>query len=82
MQLLHFVWYHASMTTITIPNNFASNEELIAIPRTEYENLLNVKYKREVDNEILEALDDIKNGRVIGPFSTLSDGLSALKSAK
>jgi hypothetical protein len=70
------------MTTITIPKNFTSNEELIAIPRKEYENLLRAKNKKELDLEIIEALDDVKMGRVIGPFSSLSAGLKALKMAK
>jgi hypothetical protein len=70
------------MTTITIPKNFISDEELIAIPRKEYENLLRVKDKKDLDLEIVEALDDVKMGRVIGPFSSLSTGLKALKMAK
>ena len=74
--------YTANMTTITIPKNFISDEELIAIPRKEYENLLRVKDKKDLDLEIVEALDDVKMGRVIGPFSSLSTGLKALKMAK
>jgi len=65
-----------------IPKNFISDEELIAIPRKEYENLLRVKDKKDLDLEIVEALDDVKMGRVIGPFSSLSTGLKALKMAK
>ncbi|MFA5831199.1 MAG: hypothetical protein WC878_05210 [Candidatus Paceibacterota bacterium] len=70
------------MTTITIPQNFTSNDDLVAIPRKQYESLLHAKEKNSLDKELIEALDDVKMGRVIGPFSSLSAGLKALKMSK
>ncbi len=32
-----------------------------------------------LDADLLEALDDVKKGRTIGPFTSLSSGLKALK---
>ncbi|MBI2120469.1 MAG: hypothetical protein HYT94_02480 [Parcubacteria group bacterium] len=71
------------MTTITIPKNFISNDDLVIIPRKQYESLLRGnKGKKSLDADMAEALEDIKIGRVIGPFSSLSSGLKALKTAK
>jgi hypothetical protein len=73
------------MATITIPKNFISNDDLVVIPRKQYESLLRFQKNSEksvLDDDLLEGLDDIKNGRVLGPFSSLSEGLKALKSAK
>lgn len=81
-------WYTADMATITISKNFISNDDLVIIPRKQYESLLrgikdsNEETTANLDKDMLEALDDIKMGRVIGPFSTLSSGLKALKRAK
>jgi hypothetical protein len=67
------------MATITIPKNFISNDDLVIIPRKQYESLLRANSKHILDKDMVEALEDAKNGRVIGPFSSLSSGLKALK---
>jgi hypothetical protein len=69
------------MATITIPKNFISNDDLVIIPRKQYESLLRAN-KNTLDKDMSEALEDAKKGRVIGPFSSLSSGLKALKAAK
>ncbi|OGI64635.1 hypothetical protein A3H53_03395 [Candidatus Nomurabacteria bacterium RIFCSPLOWO2_02_FULL_40_10] len=69
------------MTTITIPKKFMLNNDFVIIPRKQYETLLREK-DGYIDEDLREALDDAKNGKVIGPFSSLASGLKALKMAK
>jgi len=40
------------------------------------------KFYDELDKELTESLREIRNGKTIGPFSSLADGLKALKMAK
>lgn len=70
------------MTTISIPKNIISGTKLVAIPYKEYEMLLAYKKNKELDEDLLDALKDIKKGRTIGPFSTLASGLKTLKKYK
>lgn len=56
------------MTTITIPEKIIKNEELIAIPRREYEQLLRfwnqtVIISNKEKSEIKEGLREIENGK-------------------
>ena len=69
------------MTTITIPKRFMLNNDFVIIPRKQYETLLREK-DGYIDKDLREALDDAKNGKVVGPFSSLASGLKALKMAK
>ena len=57
------------------------NNDFVIIPRKQYETLLRQK-DGYIDEDLREALDDAKNGKVIGPFSSLASGLKALKMAK
>lgn len=74
------------MTAITIPAEVTKGEELIVIPRRLYEQFLRAFKKQStvytksiLDVELAEALEDVKKGRMIGPFSSLNEGLKALK---
>lgn len=66
------------MVTITIPKKITKGEELIVIPRKVYEKLL---FKIELDRDLEKALEDVKRGRLIGPFSTAKEAIDALKHA-
>lgn len=77
------------MNITTIPKEITRGEELVVIPRRLYERFLRaVKAKEKfhlnssLDQELKEALEDVKMGRIIGPFSSLSKGLKALKVSK
>ncbi len=67
------------MVTITIPKKITKGEELVVIPRKVYEKLL---FKIELDRDLEKALEDVRKGRIIGPFSTAKESLSALKCAR
>ncbi len=72
------------MNTITIPKQITKGEELIIIPRKEYEEFLILKSKKKakINIDLEEALEDVRNGRLIGPFASIREGLRALKQAK
>ncbi len=58
-------------------------EGFVVLPRQAYESLLLLsKQSNYLDADTIEALEDVKKGRIIGPFSTLASGLKALKMSK
>lgn len=67
------------MATIIIPKKITKGEELVVIPRKIYEKLL---FKIELDRDLKKALEDVKKGRVIGPFATAKEAINALKRAR
>ena len=67
------------MATVTIPKKITKGEELVVIPRKVYEKLL---FKIELDRDLEKALEDVKRGRLIGPFSTAKEAIDALKRAR
>jgi len=70
------------MTIITIPKKITKGEELIIIPRKEYEKLLGSPKGEKLDLGLGEALEDVRRGRMIGPSSSSKEGLAALKRAR
>jgi hypothetical protein len=75
------------MSTITIPKNLIK-EDLVIIPRREYEGLLrvaeiknkgtNTRFNRDLD----EAIAEYKAGKFFGPFSVIEEGIKFLKKRK
>ncbi len=60
------------MLIATIKKSITKGEELVIIPRREYEELMfSRKEKNSLDKELLEALKEIKQGKLIGPFSSV-----------
>lgn len=70
------------MNTLTIPRKITKGEELVIIPRKEYEKLFAFPKSKKLDPGLQEALEDVRAGRMIGPFSNLKEGLAALKCAR
>ena len=78
------------MTTITVPKRTMG--DLVAIPRSEYEGYL--RFSKFIDKSQLwfwtkewqkkerEADEDIKKGRVFGPYGTKKELLTALRKLK
>lgn len=95
-----------AILTITIPKKSAGAQELVAIPRKEYEELLRSKKQQQeatiivrrlplfrvpkkheafydaLDKELTEALRNHRAGNSYGPFETVKEGISFLKSYK
>lgn len=62
------------MNTLTIPKKLTRRGELIVIPRTEYETLLNArKWKEELDTDLQKSLKDYREGKYYGPFSSVEE---------
>lgn len=68
------------MTPITIPKDLSKNGDLVIIPSKEYELLLRTakrqhlkKFQQELDKGLGEALEDVKAGRVNGPFHSVDE---------
>ena len=72
MSVSRCVCYTVNMTTITIPKNFISNDDLVIIPRKQYESLLNLySFKKEVvlslsqKNRLQSARKNLKSGKFL-----------------
>ena len=75
---------------ITIPKEIARKGDLVLIPKKEYEKLLSISkiiprdqlwfWTKEWQKREKEAEEDIKAGRVYGPFSSEKELLKSLKS--
>ncbi len=75
---------------ITIPKEIAKKGELILIPRKEYEKLLSIFkiiprdqlwfWTKEWQKREKETEEDIKAGRIFGPFSSGRKLIKSLKS--
>ncbi|MEK7117584.1 MAG: hypothetical protein AAB861_02305 [Patescibacteria group bacterium] len=62
------------MATITINKSVTKGEELVIIPRKEYEELVSAKNnKNGLDKELLAALKEIKQGKLVGPFNSVKE---------
>jgi len=66
------------MSTVTIPKKITKGEELIILPRREYEKLLKFPEEKKADPELEKALEDVRQGRVIGPFVNSKDLIDSL----
>jgi len=67
------------MTTLTIPKKITRGEELVVISRKEYEKLL---FKKELDRDLEKALEEVKQGKLIGPFRSAKEALVSLKRSR
>ena len=77
---------------ITIPKEIARKGDLVLIPRKEYEKLLAIFkiiprnqlwfWTREWQKREKEAEEDIKTGRIYGPFSSGKELIESLKSKR
>ncbi|OGZ96294.1 MAG: hypothetical protein A3J10_04040 [Candidatus Sungbacteria bacterium RIFCSPLOWO2_02_FULL_54_10] len=82
------------MDTLTIPKKLTKHGDLVVIPRREYEEFSHWKKAAKVrtdeqwfwmpewQRKEREADEDIRAGRIIGPFSDHKKFLAALKSKK
>jgi len=64
------------MTTITIPKKVIKNDDLVIIPRKRYEALLRIYRKKsytQLDRELDEAIKEIRQGKIVGPFRSVKE---------
>lgn len=70
------------MTTITIPKTLLKEQELVLIPRKEYEELLCISVKKnlrkekytQLDKDLDAAIGQYKTRKSYGPFKTAKEG--------
>ena len=76
------------MTTITLSRKpTKANEDFVAIPRKEYEEFLRLRVTKTSGSgltsmqkgRLAEGLQDIKEGRVVGPFKNAKEAVRALR---
>lgn len=75
------------MNTITIPKNLIKNDDLVIIPRKEYEEFLRLASKKkriytQFDKDLDETIKEYKAGKYFGPFDNAKDFIKSLKSKK
>lgn len=73
------------MATITIPQKLIKNDDLIIIPRKEYEKLFRISKKKtytQLDRNLDEAILEVKQGKIIGPFTNAKDLVKSLRARK
>lgn len=73
------------MATITIPKELTKKGELVIIPRKEYEAILRIlkkKTRTKLDKDLMEALREVKQGKLIGPFENVKGLIKSLNSKK
>jgi hypothetical protein len=66
------------MTTITIPKTVTKGEELVVIPRKDYEEFLRLKKEKisksgKLDKDLQEAMQQVLDGKVSKPFSSVKE---------
>jgi hypothetical protein len=62
------------MTTITIPKKLAKEDDLVVVPKKKYERLLRIaRQSSELNRDLIDALREVKSGKVIGPFSSVRE---------
>lgn len=70
------------MTTITIPKKFTKGEELVIIPRQDYEKLLSSPKRKKLDPDLEEALEDVRRGRMSKSFDSAEELIKSLRAGK
>ena len=62
------------MSSITIPRTITKGDELVVIPRKEYESFLEVvREKNELEDDLKIALTEVLEGKTEGPFYSASE---------
>lgn len=70
----------------TIPKNVAGQGELVVLSRREYDALVRISReavaKKELDQELAISLEEIRQGKVVGPFDTVDELMRSLTGRK
>lgn len=73
------------MNTLTIPKSLIGSDDLVVLPRHDYEQLVSdsvketVKRDPKIDRAIKLALKDVKEGKLEGPFNSVEEFMSSLR---
>ncbi|MDP2951339.1 MAG: hypothetical protein Q8N55_03065 [bacterium] len=62
------------MDVITIPQRVIKNDDLVIIPRKQYEQFLGiVKRQGQLDSDLNEAIGQVRRGKGAGPFCSVGE---------
>ena len=62
------------MVTITINKTITKGQELVVLPKKEYEVLVrSAQEKNSLDRDLAKALQEVKQGKIIGPFKSVKE---------
>lgn len=71
------------MITITIPRKFTNGKELLIVPKKDWEKLWKIAkakiFQLEIDRGLKRALEEVKAGKIIGPFDKVKDLMKNLE---
>ena len=68
------------MTPLTISKKSLPKDDLVIIAQKEYEKFLTLRrWKKELDEDIKESLEQVKRGEVFGPFRSGKELIESLK---
>jgi len=71
------------MVTITIPKKLTNGKELIIVPKEDWEKILKLARKKisqlKLEKGIEEALEEVKKGKLVGPFDKVEDLIESLE---
>ena len=72
-----------------IPRKISKQGELVILPRKQYDSLVRAAHLQAkpaqikmLNVELREALQEVKQGKVVGPFENASDLMRSLRSAQ
>ena len=68
------------MTPLTISKKFLPKDDLVIIARKQYERLLkHIRWQEELDRDLQRSLEEVKQGKFEGPFSTVEELKASLE---
>ncbi len=73
-------------TILTIPKRIAGRGDLVVLPRKDFEALVRASKKsspsKKLDHDLKLALEDVKAGRISGPFKNVKSLMKSLADGK
>lgn len=69
---------------LTIPREIAQRGDLVVMPREEYEKLLRLSKKpiKKFDFDLNKSLEEVKQGKIIGPFDDARSLMRSLRASR
>jgi len=64
------------MSVITIPKKVTRGGDLVLMPRKDYERMVHALQRKSVahlDHDLIQALKEIRQGKGVGPFSSVAE---------
>lgn len=66
------------MNVVTIPKTLMKNDDLIVMPRREYEKK-DTEFYEKLDKDLAESIKEVEAGKFCGPFDNAGDLMRSLR---